>query len=207
MQTQQTTSEATALVGVRPEVIAEVEHAFGNLFHRLHYSARKLASSGVEEASAFDEAIAELEDFLRLLLDYTSPLAVEPRGIAATAVIGSLRSALVGRAEQLPPAMAECQTSVDPGRLSDAFQLMGYCLGESRERQLEVDADDEAEGGPWLAISAAEPRRDVIAGGRRLLAWAVAQKLVEAQGGELDGRAEASGLRWTLRLPLTRESG
>lgn len=191
------------LVGVRQEVVAEAEHAFGNLFHRLHYLAQKLESQGVEGAASLEGGLGELEDLLRLVLDYTSPLAVEAQEVAAATVLGGLASGLGCRV--LPPD-GEADTRpvlVDPRHLSEAFRLMRQGLGASDGAGSTAAARIEAdEPSLWLRVDGFEPGRNGIARGRGMVAWALAQKLIEAQGGILVGEGEDGGVRWIVRLPL-----
>jgi hypothetical protein len=198
--------DVTPLVGVRPEVIAEAEHAFGNLFHRLRYCVRKLATEGVESASVLDATIGELEDVLRLLLDYTSPLAIELRAVEASAVLGSLAAAVAATVALPDVGLTPARhLNVDPGRLSAAFQLMGYCLGGAGGREIRSGIEED-ESGAWLVVEGVESPGNGIATGRAVLAWAVAQKMVEAQGGLLFADPHTAGLRWSLRLPLVGEA-
>lgn len=196
------------LVGVRQEVVAEAEHAFGNLFHRLHYLAQKLHGQGVEGAASLEGGISELEDLLRLVLDYTSPLAVEVQEVGSATVLGGMASGLACRV--LPPdGEAESRpVLVDPRHLSEAFRLMreGLGAGESAAAGATAAARIEVEEPSlWLRVDGFEPGRNGIARGRGLVAWALAQKLIEAQGGTLVGEAEDGGVRWSVRLPLPAE--
>jgi len=190
------------LVGVRREVVAEAEHAFGNLFHRLHYLAQKLEGQGVEGAASLEGSIAELEELLRLILDYTSPLSVAVREVGAGIVLGGLGRALRRTVESSAEVEA-ANVLVDSGQLSEAFRLMKIGLGDADGEASESAARlerDEVEA--WLRIDGFAPGRAVIGRGRGMVAWAQAQKLIEAQGGTLNGEAEDGGVRWSVHLPL-----
>lgn len=199
-------SDVVPLVGVRPEVIAEAGHAFGNLFHRLHYFAQKMHGKGVDGALAMDATLSDLEDLLRLVLDYTSPLAVVAKPVSASAVLGSLGSAFGQPLDGAAPALGEALVVADASHLSQAFQLMRRALGEeplagaAPQPRLE-----DVDGCRWLRVDGFERGRAGIASGRGLVAWALAQKLIEAQGGLLTGIGDADGVRWTVRLPLPVE--
>lgn len=194
------------LVGVRREVVAEAEHSFGNLFHRLHYVAQKLSGQGVEGAAALEGTLNELEDLLRLLLDYTSPISTELRDIGAPTILGSLGAAFGHVVAPWPEEVGRQRVFVDAGHLGQAFRLMRAALGErdgAAEEMIAALAEDD--GARWLRIEGFEPGRNSIARGRGLVAWAQAQKLIEAQGGLLHGESEDGGVRWSVCLPLPLE--
>jgi hypothetical protein len=196
--------DAVPLVGVRLEVVSEAEHAFGNLFHRLRYLAQKLDAKGVEGVAALEGALTDLEDLLRLVLDYTSPLAVVAQPVGADTVVRSLASAL---ARPVPAFGGEgLRVIADAGHLSEAFGLMRRALGGDSGVGDPLEARvEESEGSRWLHLDGFEPGRNGIAGGAAMVAWAQAQKLVEAQGGLLQAEGEGEGVRWSVRLPLPRE--
>ena len=184
------------LVGVRREVVAEAEHAFGNLFHRLHYFATKLQGQGVEGATSLESTVAELEDLLRLVLDYASPLAAEVVPVRAAVVVGGLAAAL-GRG--VTPLGADCEARLvlaDSRLLSEAFRLMKVGLGSGEGEaggRLEARSRGLAVSTASTGVTTASPRRSAVA-------WALAQKLVEAQGGIHGGGPTA--VRARVRLPL-----
>ena len=188
---------------MRQEVVAEAEHAFGNLFHRLHYFAQKLQGQGVEGAAAVEGALSELEDLIRLVLDYTSPLKIQARELDPAAVLGSLGSAFAGAEMSLPDAVGTATVWADAGQLSEAFRLMRQGLGDGDggSPELSVGVDD-GEGVRWLRIDGFHGGRSAISRGRGLVVWALAQKLIEAQGGLLSAEGEEGGVRWSVRLPL-----
>lgn len=193
-------SDQVALVGVRRDVFAEAEHAFGNLFHRLHYVAKKLQGRGVDGAAALVGSVVELEDLLRLVLDYASPLATEVQRVSAAAVVGSIASTLERSLEGRAPDWADAHVLADPGHLSQAFGHMLRVLGGGSSAL--VVGREEEDGATWLGVSGFEPGRAAVASGRSIVPWALAQKLVEAQGGILAEKGTEGGVRWTLRLPL-----
>jgi len=198
--------DVVPLVGVRPEVLAEAGHAFGNLFHRLHYFAQKMNGKGVDGALALDAAVGDLEELLRWVLDYASPLSAAPRPVSASAVVGSLATAFGRTLAGDAPSLEAISLVADPAQLSQAFQLMRTALGADQEGGASGAPElEDAEGCRWLRVDGFEPGRNGIASGRGLVAWALAQKLIEAQGGLLSGSGEAGGVRWSVRLPLPAE--
>lgn len=184
---------------MRPDVVAEAEHAFGNLFHRLHYVAQKLQNRGIEGAAALATSVVELEDLLRLVLDYASPLKIEVRKVSAAAVVGSV-SASLGRPGGTGSEWAGDYVLADAGHLNQAFGLMRRVLGDG-SGNLEVARACE-DGAEWLQVAGLEPARAAVASGRAVVPWALAQKLIEAQGGILAEEGAEGGVRWVLRLPL-----
>lgn len=199
-------ADVVPLVGVRLEVVAEAEHAFGNLFHRLHYFAQKLEAKGAEGAAALESAVGDLEELLRLFLDYASPLAVSSQPVAVDLVARSLSTAL-GR--PAPPTAGEgIRVVADPGHLSEAFRLMRRAFGSRDDAPPPPGARvEEHDGVRWLVLDGTEPGRKGIAGGAAAVAWAQAQKLVEAQGGLLHVLPADGGTSWLVRLPLPGEEG
>jgi hypothetical protein len=194
------------LVGVRPDVVAEAEHTFGNLFHRLHYVAQKLGAQGVDGANALEGTLGELEDLLRLVLDYTSPLAVEAREVGATAILGSVGAAFGQSVAPWSEDVSRQRVVADAGHLGQAFRLMRSALGEGETGPKQMNAslreEDEIR---WLVVEGFEPGRSNIGRGRGFVVWALAQKLVEAQGGLLGAETAEAGVRWSVRLPLPPE--
>lgn len=189
------------LIAVRPDVIAEAEHAFGNLLHRLHYTAQKLKSHGAEEAAVLEETVITLEDLLKLLLEYTSPLTVELRRVSAATVLRSIAGAMRCGQPSLASLVGAGQLMVDPGRLSQAFQLMARCLPGGEEAR-HLDAVVETRGHEaWLALQVATGGSLAATTGCCVVAWALAQKLVDAQGGVLCGGPGDNP--WTLQLPFS----
>jgi signal transduction histidine kinase len=191
-----------ALVAVRPEVMGEAEHAFGNLFHRLHYLAQKLQNRGVEGAAALGGSVTDLEDLLRLVLDYVSPLAIEARLLDAETVVRGLESGLERRLGERCEEVAQARVLGDGGQLSQAFAYMRRVLAEGTHVDVKVERDV---GEGWLVLSGEEAGRTVVASGRAMIPWALAQKIVEAHGGTLTEETENGGARWKLRLPLAGE--
>jgi hypothetical protein len=191
-----------ALVCVRAEVMAEAEHAFGNLFHRLHYLAQKLQSRGVDGAASLAGSLAELEDLLRLVLEYASPLSVDARWLSVDTVLGGVETGLSRRLAVRSGEMNGAQVLADAAQMVAALAHLRRVLGDGPPLAASLELE---EGSCWLAVGGLEPGRPLLASGRALVSWALAQKLIEAQGGTLAERTEDGGARWALRLPLAGE--
>ncbi|GIW39893.1 MAG: hypothetical protein KatS3mg076_0470 [Candidatus Binatia bacterium] len=196
--TKDPSDEATVLVVLSPAVLAEAEHALGNLFHRLHFFCRKAEGEGLPPVG---ETVASLEETFRLLFDYVSPLPLDLRCVPALAVVRSASAALPSLRLECDGSVENKTLQVDSGRLSHAFALLGRFVrpGEAGTLEAKATSSSGPDGGSWLCLRVS--LGSVVAPMR--LAWAVAEKIVESHGGNLVRSAEGEGEAWTLRLPLS----
>jgi hypothetical protein len=180
---------------VRQSVVAAVDHSLGNIFQRLYHLIRTAREGGTHVLPTLEESIHELQSLLELFIDYAAPLAVVPRPIRATDVCASLQQHL--RVE-IASDVTNGAVSVDPARLARVFHLLGQSLAETGDAApaLATCRTRDAQ----LEISLVNLRR--TNGAAAELRWAVAEKLIELQGGELRPLAEPEQAGWVLRLPL-----
>ncbi len=200
------------LVSVRPEVLHDAEHAVGNLLQRIHHTVR-VALNGLEgdPKDRVNVALSDLEGLLELLFDYVSPVDIEARPTEVGRVSSSLLSLVrshVGDRVEIDGA-ADGKVVVDPRALSRCFQLIGASLGDVWKRSAEVGVLVEA-GGPEEGVSVGvrlgavgEEAPPVSAAAR--VGLAVAARLLEMQGGELQWNAEHGGGTCCVVLPRPLE--
>jgi len=201
------------LVTLRPEVLSDAEHAFGNLFQRIHHVTR-LAREGLgAQAERLTVALDDLEGLLELLFDYVSPVDLEVRPLNCGRVAESLQAHIRTHAsgEFSVGVCPAVDVMADPRALSRGFHL----LGKARARELrgasriaiEVTHDRSA-GRAELLMSAQSGADTAVQGngsaGRMAeenLAWEVAARLIELQGGELR-QLSGGALTCSVALPL-----
>jgi len=193
------------LVVVRQAVLATVDHAFGNIFQRLYHLLRTLRSGATHVVPALEESVREVQSLLELFVDYVAPTPLEMRPLRTTDVassfrrhaddeLGTERFQLVVKDD--PTAMV----AVDPSRLARVFHLLAQLLAErvSTGSLSGVCAPSAAGTHFEIRIDGLAPVNSPEAE----LRWALAEKLVDLQGGELRWLAAGQGAGWTLRLPL-----
>src|SRR6059036_3123845 len=124
-------------VFVQEKVLAEIAHELGNFFHKLYYwsdylkekPARKAADSTA--AQMLERTIKNLEDFLKVSLDYFHPTQLSFTRMAARELVDGLLFQVHSQLNGSPvtvcdsgvPAGAEADVLVDPGHLSYAFEV------------------------------------------------------------------------------------
>jgi hypothetical protein len=209
---------ATPVIGDR--VVADVRHELGNYFHKLYYWADFLGESrsgrtgDVTATQLLEDTIRDLEDLVRVTLEYVRPLASIPIRLGAREVadgiVRQLETGLGGRTVAVEDATALEGRAivVDPGRLS---QLLGAIV-----RRLVQTTDAARPLAVHLATAtrgAAEVLAVRICGAcgdgpvHSTLAeveWATAENVARVAGGELTLH-EADGVR-TLELALPLRS-
>ena len=195
------------LVAICPDVLNEAEHALGNLFQRIHHIARVAREGLGANAERMTGALSDLQELLDLVFDYVTPLTLEARSVGcdrlAESVAANVRPFVV---QGLTMGMApEAKVDVDTRVLSRSLQV----LGKARARELAAAqavvvtaAHDVAGNTVDVAVALqgskpAEPSTDVD------LAWEVATRLIELQGGELRQSASGTMLIITLSFPVT----
>ena len=220
-------TEAGAAAVVRDEkVLAEIAHELGNFFHKLYYwsdylkekPARRTADSTA--AQMLERTIRNLEDFLKISLDYFHPTQMSFTRMAVGELVEGLlfqvRSQLNGTQVTVSDGGSwkdvEADVMVDPSHLSYAFEVavrqLTKQIGAESTIAIEIGRGARREGaGLQVEFHLRQPNeasplfRTAEAG----LEWAVAQKFVTLHGGELLERIEAPDEKeLVLFLPLCR---
>ncbi len=205
-------------------VLADMSHELGNFFHKLYYWAEHLrtggAGAGGDDSATENLArtIRHLEEFLRVALEYFSPVEVSPTRMRAddvlTSFVGHLSARWCGTAlvvERPDTAALAQQILVDPGRIVQAIELavrhVGRLLGE--ESRLRVAMRSRADGErPCVELSVVVERSIGASGVFRTaeagLEWALLAKLVRLHGGGLEEHAgHASERRFVMFIPVS----
>jgi hypothetical protein len=194
------------LVVVQPKVLATVDHAFGNLFQRVYHLVRTARNGTAETFVVLEESVRELQGLLELFVDYVAPMPVQIRSLQATNLLLSFQRHLadaVGadRVQIDCGDLLDVLVVVDPARMSRIFDLL------SRTWHRVADATEIVRGRAALSSDGShlEITFDHVPGGgaHDEMRWALAQKLIDIQGGELRQLIAADGVRWTLRLPVS----
>jgi len=189
------------LVAVRHEVLNDVEHAVGNLLQRMHHAARAASASLGVQGERLQSALDDLERLLELLFDYVSPVEVQVRPVDAGRIAESLAAQLRGQgaAELAPGAPPAVEVLADPRILSRSFLLLAAACGRDGENAtpltIEVVRDGTGDRVAFVLHSAADAPPAATAHAN--LAAAVAGRLIELQGGELQ-----PGRPWAVILPV-----
>jgi signal transduction histidine kinase len=212
---------------VRDEkVLAEIAHELGNFFHKLYYwsdylkekPARRTADSTA--AQMLERTIRNLEDFLKISLDYFHPTQMSftrmPVGELVEGLLFQVRSQLNGTQVTVSDIGSwkdsDADVLVDPSHLSYAFEIavrqLTKQIGAESTVAVEIGRGARREG-PGLEVefhlrqpNEASPLFRTAEAG---LEWAVAQKFVFLHGGELLERSEVPGEKeLVLFLPLCR---
>lgn len=188
------------LVSVCPDVLHDAEHAVGNLLQRIHHTARvALGGAEADQRDRVRLALADLERLLELLFDYVSPVAIEARPTdaakVASSVMSQVRSHAGGSVELVGDTAGKLM--VDPRALTRCFQLIGEGLGSAWRDSPEVVVD-VATGLNGDGLEFTIRARASAADAPPTVAWArvalaVAGRLIEMQGGELDWSGDPVG--------------
>jgi len=219
-------AEHGTTVLVQEKVLAEIAHELGNFFHKLYYwsdylkekPARKTADSTA--AQMLERTIKNLEDFLKVSLDYFHPtqMAFTRMGVKELleGVLFQVRSQLNGTPVTVGDVSrwgdVDADVLVDPSHLSYAFEVAVRQITKQLGADSTVAIDfvrsarrDAA--GIEIEFHLRQPNeasplfRTAEAG----VEWAVAQKFVALHGGELAERTDVPGEKELfLFLPLCR---
>ena len=220
---QDTQLEQGNLVVVQERVLAEISHELGNFFHKLYYWSDYIKGDA-EGAKKFDttaghmleRTISNLEDFLKVALDYFHPIKLNFTKIAVAELLDAFMTHLgahlngnevhVNRDEIEQPATI----LVDPARISQSFRIalhhvhedlksggtLSVSLGKTTRREfpgLEISLMVTPKVAPSPLFRTAEAGVE----------WAVAQKLIEMHGGEIVEELDNHGRKIVLIfLPL-----
>jgi signal transduction histidine kinase len=210
---------------VQEKVLAEITHELGNFFHKLYYwsdylkerPARKSADSTATQM--LERTIKNLEDFLKVSLDYFHPTQLSFTRMAVREFVDGLLLQLRSQLNGTPVTVTEAagwgsngdELSVDLGHLSYAFEVALRHLVKQvgSDSTVTVSVDRRAgrhDAGVEVTFRLRQPNeasplfRTAEAG----VEWAVAQKFVALHGGELVERSEGPGeKRLVLFLPVS----
>jgi len=212
----------TSLVPIQEKVIAEIGHELGNFFHKLYYWADFLQDKPARQSAdatavqMLERTIRNLEEFLKVSLEYFHPTQLACMRMGAVELVDALLVQLRAQLNGTPVTIADAGdwrdggVMVDPARFS---QALGVAV-----RQLV----DQIGGESTLAIAVRRTSRDGHAGlevdlrlnrpseapallqtGAAGMAWAVAEKIVMLHGGELlESTIDPEVKSVTLFLPL-----
>ena len=193
------------LVAIRHEVLSDVEHAVGNLLQRMHHAARAASANLGMQGERLQNALDDLERLLELFFDYVSPVAVQVRAMDAGRIAESLAAQLRGQgaAELVMGAAPAVEVLADPRVLSRSFLLLAAACGRDGENaaplSIEVALDGAGDRVAFMLHAASDA--PTVASAHAKLAAAVAARLIELQGGELQASPQPT-TPWTVILPV-----
>lgn len=202
---------AEQLVAVRPDVLGDAEHALGNLFQRVYHVTR-LAREGLGgHADRLTETLESIEHLLELVFDYVSPVEIDVRPIGAAKVMESLSSQLRAHRGSTELSIGECpalRVVADPRVLSRAFHLLGRAFGRDWERStaVAVEAAHDEEGERVRFAVRADVGEAAASTADENLALAVAGRLFDLQGGDLQVEPAGVTLLCVITLPISTEN-
>jgi hypothetical protein len=214
----------TAVI-VQEKVLAEITHELGNFFHKLYYwsdylkekPARKSGDSTATQM--LERTIKNLEDFLKVSLDYFNPTQLSFTRMAVSEFVDGLLLQLRSQLNGTPVTVSdvgawrieETEVAVDLGHLSFAFEVAVRHLTKQvgTDSTIAVSIERSArrhDAGLEVRFQLRQPNeasplfRTAEAG----VEWAVAQKFVALHGGELLERSEGPGEKHlVLFLPVS----
>ncbi len=214
---------ATAVV-VQEKVLAEIAHELGNFFHKLYYwsdylkekPARKSADSTA--AQMLERTIKNLEDFLKLSLDYFHPTQLSFTRMGVGELLQGFLVQVRAQLNGTPITVSDddvwrredAEVLIDPGHLSRAFEVavrhLTKQVGPESSVAIGIERSARRErAGLEVGFELRQPNeasplfRTAEAG----IEWAVAQKVVAMHGGELLERNEGPEAKsLVIFLPL-----
>jgi signal transduction histidine kinase len=217
-------SENGTPVLVQEKVLAEIAHELGNFFHKLYYwsdylkekPARKSADSTA--AQMLERTIKNLEDFLKVSLDYFHPTQMSFTRMSVSELVEGLLFQVRTQLNGTPVTVSDGgawragdeQVLVDPSHLSYAFEIavrqLQKQLGSETSIAIGIERSARRDcAGLEVVFHLRHPNeasplfRTAEAG----IQWAVAQKFVSLHGGELLERSEEPGEKQiSLFIPL-----
>lgn len=179
------------LVAVRRAVLNDAEHAVGNLLQRMHHAARGAKTGLGVQGERLQGALDDLERLLDLLFDYVSPVEVQVRPTEADRVAESLVAQLRAQGvDDVTHAVAPgLRVLADTRVLSRSFLLLAQawsCPPEVAGPVLIETIHDRAGDRVHFLVQVSTAAVTFQYG----LATAVAGRLIELQGGELQTRPQ-----------------
>jgi len=197
------------IVALRPNVLNDAEHALGNLFQRIYHVTRAARDGLGPYADRMTANLQNLEKLLQLVFDYVSPVELDIRAVDSARVIESLaahvREHIVGEIEM--PSCPQTPISADTRALGRSFQLLGLAFHNefSSASRVAIEVLKEKGGGSVGFSVQAIGNRRCTQETQAALAWEVAARLIEIQGGELVKSTEAGGYTCTVVLPIAQQ--
>lgn len=193
-------------MAICPEVLNQAEHTLGNLFQRIHHIARVAREGLGPNAERMTGALSDLQEVLDLVFDYVTPIKLERRPVGCDRVAESLAANVRALIPQVLVAetAAAATMDVDVRVLSRCFQI----LTKARARELGAAQSATVTTSPHpdgdtvdvaVIVQSGEP---IVLGTDLDLAWEVAARLIEQQGGELNQAASGSSFTITLTFPV-----
>jgi len=198
---------AAQFVVVTPEVVDSIGHVLGNLFQRLYHLVDVSRTDGAAAGDDLVMATRHLERFLRTALDYLCPTTLTYQDMSVAEVVDGWRHQIGettgGRVETEGAAQVPGVLRVDPAVLRHSFALLASRLSPGAGAPARL----RASGGPGdraVVVRATLPPGAVGgASSEREVEWALAEKLIELQGGALrELCGDQGGTTWEIVLPV-----
>lgn len=215
--------EQGSLVLVQERVLAEISHELGNFFHKLYYwsdyikgDADGPRKSDSTAGQMLERTITNLEDFLKVALEYFYPIRLNFTRVAVGEMLDGFMTHLgahlngnevrVFRDEIGDPATI----LIDPARISQAFRIALHKVHEDLRsggalnvRMGKGSRRDFAGLEIRLEVEPTVPASPLFRTAEAGVEWAVAQKLIEMHGGEIVEQLDANGRKVVaIFLPL-----
>ena len=211
-----------SLVPIQEKVLAEIGHELGNFFHKLYYWSDFLQDKPARQSAdatavqMLERTIRNLEEFLKVSLEYFHPTQLACMRMEAGELVEALLVQLRAQLNGTPVAIADAGdwrdggVMVDPGRFSQALgvavrQLVDQVGGESTLAIAIRRASRDGHAGleVYLRLNRPSEAPALLRTGAAGMAWAVAEKIVLLHGGELlESTIDPEGKSVTLFLPL-----
>ena len=207
------------------KVLAEITHELGNFFHKLYYWSDYLKEKPTRKSSdstatqMLERTIKNLEDFLKVSLDYFHPTQLSLTRMAVGEFVDGLLLQLRSQLNGTPVTVSDvgawrvddAEVLIDLGHFSHAFGVAMRHLAKQMGPESSVSVSIERstrrhEGGLEVRFHLRQPNeasplfRTAEAG----IEWAVAQKFLALHGGDLLERTEGPGEKQlVLFLPVS----
>lgn len=197
-------TESAPPAAVQERVLAEVGHELGNFFHKLYYWAdylqeRRAGHGGDATATQMlGRTVHNLEDFLRLTLDFFRPITLTPMRLSVTELVAGVLGQLRAQADGLsltvtdPGSWDGRSVVVDPVRLPPVFLLAMRRLADqaaagSRLRVSLAAVEREGQAGLEVTFALTTPgsTTSLFQTAAAGIEWAVAERVVALHGGAL----------------------
>ena len=211
-----------SLVPIQEKVIAEIGHELGNFFHKLYYWSDFLQDKPARQSAdatavqMLERTIRNLEEFLKVSLEYFHPTQLACMRMGAEELVDALLTQLRAQLNGTPVSIADTGdwrdggVMVDPGRFSQALgvavrHLVDQVGGESTLAIAVRRASRDGHAGLEVDFRLNRPSEApaLLQTGAAGMAWAVAEKIVMLHGGELlESTIDPEGKSVTLFLPL-----
>jgi signal transduction histidine kinase len=215
--------KAPADAALQEQVLGEIRHELGNFFHKLYYWSdylkERTADKGQDATATqmLQRTIQNLEDFLRVALDYFQPAELCLTRMAASELVDGLLSQLRAHLNGTPVAVRTDgewrgeEVVIDPGHFSQAWTVAVRCLadqvGPDSTLQITIGRGLRRQTyGLEVGLELHRPNETqaLFRTSEAGLQWAVAKKLLTLHGGELLESTEMGDeKRLTVFIPLS----